>query len=389
MDILLLTITIIVAIPVFIFTIEILLALLPLRKIIPAEIDTRPSITVLIPAHNESGIIENTLVNISQQLTKNDRLLVVADNCTDDTVNIVRNFGSEVIERSAPNNRGKGYALDYGVRHLEKAPPQVVIIIDADCQINDGVLEKLAKLTIMKNRPVQALYLMSYNNPNIKQRIAEFAWLVKNYVRPRGLYNIGMPCQLMGTGMAFPWPVIANANLATGNIVEDVKMGLDMTNSGHAPLFFPFASVTSKFPEVITAEQSQRKRWEHGHLGMIISEVPKGIIRSIKNRNLNLLVLILDLAVPPLALLLFILLVIFFAAIFYAVFDQFSLIIYFNISLFILFFTSTFIAWIAWGRKVISFLQLLTVPLYVAKKIPLYISFLFKKEKNWIRTDRD
>jgi len=389
MDILLLTITIIVAIPVFIFTIEILLALLPLRKIIHAEIDSRPSITVLVPAHNESGIIENTLVNISQQLTENDRLLVVADNCTDDTANIVRNFGLEVIERSDPNNRGKGYALDYGVRHLEKAPPQVVIIIDADCQINDGVLEKLAKLTIVKNRPVQALYLMSYNNPNIKQRIAEFAWLVKNYVRPRGLYNIGMPCQLMGTGMAFPWPVIANANLATGNIVEDVKMGLDMANSGHAPLFFPSASVSSIFPEVASAEQSQRKRWEHGHLGMIISEVPKGIIRSIKSRNLNLLVLVLDLAVPPLALLLFTLLVIFFVVMFYAVFDQFSLIIYFNISLFILFFTSTFIAWIAWGRKVISFLQLLTVPLYVAKKIPLYISFLFKKEKNWIRTDRD
>ena len=389
MDTLLFILIIIVAIPVFIFSLEILLALLPQRKILDLETVSRPTISVLVPAHNESGTIENTLINISEQLADNDRLLVVADNCTDDTASIAGKYGAEVVIRTDDFKRGKGYALDFGIRHLEKAPTQVVIIIDADCQANKGVLETLAKIALVKNRPVQALYLMNYINPNIKQRIVEFAWLVKNYVRPRGLYNIGMPCQLMGTGMAFPWAIISNTNLATGNIVEDVKMGLDMASSGYAPLFCPHACVTSIFPEVTSAEQSQRKRWEHGHLGMILSEVPKGILRSVRSLNLKLLVLVLDLAVPPLALLMFALIMIFIASLLYTVFIQFSLTIYFSLILLALFFISTLIAWVVWGRKILSFLQLLTVPLYVAKKIPIYISFMFKKEKNWVRTDRD
>ena len=389
MNTLLLILTVIVAIPVTIFTIEVLFALLPVKRILHSNTETRPTITVLVPAHNESGIIQNTLLNINKQLTENDRLVVVADNCSDDTASIANEHGAVVLERCDTNKRGKGYALDYGVRYIEKDPTQVVIIIDADCLLDEDALELLAKLAMVKNRPIQALYLMSYINPNIRQRIAEFAWLVKNYVRPRGLYNIGMPCQLMGTGMAFPWSIISNANLATGNIVEDVKMGLDMTASGHAPLFCPYACVTSIFPDITSAEQSQRKRWEHGHLGMIISEVPKGIIRSARSLNLKLLVLVLDLAVPPLALLMFTLFMIFFASLFYIVFIQSSLVIYISILLLTLFFISTLIAWVSWGRKVISFIQLLTVPLYVAKKIPLYISFLIKKEKNWVRTDRN
>lgn len=389
MDILLFTITIIVAIPVFIFTIEILLALLPLRTIISAEIDIRPSITVLIPAHNESGIIENTLVNISQQLTENDRLLVVADNCTDDTANIVRNSGAEVIERSDPNNRGKGYALDYGVRHLEKAPSQVVIIIDADCQINDGALEMLAKLTIVKNRPVQALYLMSYNNPNIKQRIGEFAWLVKNHVRPLGLHNMGLPCQLMGTGMAFPWSIISTASLASSNIVEDIKMGLDMASAEYAPVFLPDARVVSTFPEEGSAEQSQRKRWEHGHLSMIFTVLPGMLAVAAIKVSKDLFAMVLDLVVPPLALLSLITILLFIASSSMLVVSGESIAFKFSLVVLLALVSSILIAWLRWGRDTVSFTDLLMVPAYIVGKIPLYIAAVFKRQKDWIKTNRD
>lgn len=389
MDTILFILTVIVAIPVSIFVLEVLLALLPQRKIVLPDNLVQPTIAVLVPAHNESGTIENTLLNISTQLTENDRLLVVADNCSDDTASIAKVHGAEVIERTDLERRGKGYALDYGVRHLEKAPPDVVIIIDADCQVEKGALTIIANNAIARNSPIQALYLMNYNNPTIKQRIAEFAWLVKNHVRPLGLSNIGLPCQLMGTGMAFPWQIIANAHLATGNIVEDVKMGLDMASKGHAPLFCPDARVSSTFPEVASAEQSQRKRWEHGHLGTIISEVPKGIIRSVRRFDLKFLALILDLAIPPLALLTMALLVVFFSSLVYVMFGGSPLLATINLISLCAFFIATLVAWYGWGRKAVTYIDLLSVPYYVAKKIPLYISFLIKREKSWVRTDRN
>jgi len=389
MNTLLTIISIIVGIPVTIFSFEILLALLPQRKTIISEIVNRPTITVLVPAHNESGTIQNTLVNINKQLVEKDRLLVVADNCTDDTASIAKELGAEVIERSDANKRGKGYALDYGIRYIEKEPTQIVIIMDADCLVEEGGLELLAKLSEVKNRPVQALYLMKYKKPSIKQRIAEFAWLVKNYVRPRGLYNIGMPCQLMGTGMAFPWNIIVDAKLATSNIVEDMKMGLDMAAVGHAPVFCPSVRVTSTFPETTSAEQSQKKRWEHGHLSILTSVIPGSLLSALRQRSTNLFVMSLDLIVPPLALLGLLVCIVLLSTLTYAFINEsFLPLIISSISI-AMFTGSVLLSWLLWGRSIVSFTDLLKVPFYVLGKIPLYVTYLFKRQKEWIRTDRD
>ena len=51
---------------------------------------------------------------------------------------------AEVVERNDPGKRGKGYALDWGIRHLSLDPPALVIIVDADCKLADGALENLA-----------------------------------------------------------------------------------------------------------------------------------------------------------------------------------------------------------------------------------------------------
>lgn len=389
MDILLLIITIIIAIPVSIFMLEVILALLPQQEKIQLEIESRPTISVLVPAHNESEVIKNTLISIKLQLVENDRLVVVADNCTDNTVSIAKKHSAEVIERSDLNRRGKGYALDFGIKHIEKEPTQVVIIIDADCIVGEGALEILAKLAIVKNRPIQSLYLMSYNNPGIKQRIAEFAWLVKNYVRPKGLYNIGMPCQLMGTGMAFPWDIIANAKLATSNIVEDMKMGLDMAVAGHAPIFCPYARVTSKFPETTLAEKSQKKRWEHGHLLLITTVLPGMLFSALKQRSINLFIMTLDLVVPPLALLGLLISIILVSTYSYVLIAGSYTPLIISIVSMTMFAGSVFCSWLLWGRSVLTLTDLLKVPFYILSKIPLYVTYLFKRQKEWIRTNRD
>lgn len=389
MDILFLIITILVAIPIFIFTTEVILAVFPQRKIQKLENKNRPTITVLVPAHNESESIRNTLVSINTQLVRNDRLLVVADNCTDNTASIAIEHGAEVIERRDANKRGKGYALDYGVRYIENNPTEIVVVIDADCTLDEGALELLAKIAMIKNRPVQSLNIMRYKNPGIKQRIAEFAWLVKNYIRPRGLYNIGMPCQLMGTGMAFPWGIIVDAKLASSNIVEDMKMGLDMAVAGYAPIFYPYAGVTSTFPETTSAEQSQKKRWEHGHLSILISVIPRSLLRALKQRSINMFVMSLDLIVPPLALLSLLVSIVLFSSLIYALVTESYIPLIISSLSTIMFTTGVLLSWLLWGRKIVSLIDLLKVPVYIIGKIPLYVTYLFKRQKEWIRTDRD
>jgi len=378
----------IVMIPTVVFALEVLLSLLPQRSILDS-LEEVPSFTVLIPAHNEAGTINKTLEAINQQITENDKVLVVADNCCDDTALIAQQYGAEAIERTNEFDRGKGFALDFGIKHLEDTSPTVVIIIDADCIVKQGTLQKLACASVIHNRPIQALYMMQYSKPTLKQRISEFAWLVKNKVRPFGLFNIGLPCQLMGTGMAFPWKIISSASLATSNIVEDMKMGLDMAQAGHAPIFLPNGLVTSSFPETGNAEQEQKKRWEHGQLNVMFSVLPTMLIRSIKNRSKEAFVMVLDLLVPPLALLtLVIVLLTLGSVILFWLNGGFIPLTLSLISLLILT-ISMFITWVKWGRTTVSLTDLFMIPVYVISKIPLYVLAVFKRQKEWIRTDRN
>src|ERR1700723_2611117 len=115
----------IVAIPVTVFCIEVLAAVIRPRQSfsLPVSNGSRPRVAVLIPAHNESKGLLSTLGDTQVQLRSTDRLLVVADNCTDDTAEVAASAGAEVTERHDPTKVGKGYALDWGLRHLSTAPP--------------------------------------------------------------------------------------------------------------------------------------------------------------------------------------------------------------------------------------------------------------------------
>ena len=277
-------------IPVAVFLVEVVAAIvLPLGATRDnRKLAQRPSITVLVPAHNEGTGIERTLAGIKTQLREDDRLLVVADNCTDDTATLAAKSGAEVVERHDPLRRGKGYALELGVRHLATKAPSTVIFIDADCQLEDGAIDELAIACAGHHRPIQALYLMrTPANSQVGQRVAEFAWRVKNGLRPEGLRALGLPCQLVGTGMAFPWDVLRSADLASGSLVEDLKLGLDLAMIGYAPLFCPAARVTSEFASLAKAAASQRERWEHGHIKLIFTSVPSLLGRAIACGNLG------------------------------------------------------------------------------------------------------
>jgi len=377
--------------PVLLFSLQVLLSL-PLFGRKPAAIaaSARPSIAVLVPAHNESAGILPTLQAIQARLQAGDRLLVVADNCTDDTAELAASAGAEVIERHDSARRGKGYALDYGVRYLEFSPPDVLIIVDADCMVHGDSLQLLARQCLQTNSPAQAMYLMqSPVGAGLKTRVAEFAWAVKNRARPLAYQRCGLPCQLMGTGMAFPWELIQAAELASGHIVEDLKLGLDFAAAGHAPQLCSEALVTSVFPANTDGAQSQRTRWEHGHLGMILTDGPWYFASALRTMNGRLLALVLDMCVPPLALLTLLVVLL---ALLAAVMSWLSGAVWpWSLAIFnlLLLGIAVLLAWLVHGRHILSFSHLAYAPFYALAKVPLYLRFIFKRQVDWVRSRRD
>lgn len=378
-----------ILLPSLVLFAQVLLACLPVRAH-PALDTKRPRVAVLVPAHNEGSIIHSTLASVGPQLLAHDRLLVVADNCTDDTAQLARMAGAEVVERHNDALRGKGYALDFGVRHLAQDAPEVVIIVDADCQVGEGAIDLLARRCLEAARPAQALYLMRAPvGAGLKVQIAEFAWRVKNLVRPRGWVRLGWPCQLMGSGMAFPWRDLAAADLANGHLVEDLKLGLDLCRAGKPPVFCPGAQVTSQFPVSQEGLSSQRTRWEHGHLGVIVAEVPKLLSSALAGRNWPLLAMTLDLLVPPLALLVLALMVVVCVCWLAALLFGISAPAWIATGALVMLGVAVLLAWGRFSRELIPFSVLLYAPFYAARKIPLYLGFLIKRQVDWVRSKRD
>lgn len=389
-SLLIVALAVLFAIPTAVFVTQVVAAVALPQPDHPGSPVTLPRqrVAVLLPAHNESSGILPTVADVKAQMRAGDRLLVVADNCTDDTATVAAAAGAEVVERNEPEKRGKGYALAWGLRHLAADPPEAVIVIDADCRVAEGMIDRLAATCAATRRPVQALDLMiAPPDSPINFKVAEFTWRVKNWVRPLGFRALGLPCQLMGTGMAFPWNLIRSADLASGSIVEDLKLGLDLAQSGSPAVFCPFPGVTSDFPSTVEGIQSQRLRWEQGHLGMMMTTVPRLLLSAIKRADLSLLALALDAAVPPLSLLGMLVIVTVIVAGVATLVGVSSTAIYVNLISLAGLLGGVLLCWLKYGRDI---LPLGSIPLifpFVCGKLPLYLKIL-SRSSQWTRTDR-
>lgn len=375
------------ATPLAIFTAEVATGLRRRRGKLPAVSDA--PVVVLIPAHDEAHGIAATLAALKEVATPGTRVLVVADNCADDTAAIARAAGAAVVERADAQARGKGFALAFGRDQIAQGdPPAAVIVLDADCRLAPGSIAALAAACATQGRPVQAINLIAPDlGAEPMTQISGFAMVVKNLYRSRGMQRLGGAALLTGTGMAFPWPLFARAALASGSLVEDLGLGIALTRAGHAPRLVEEAAVSSAPapPEVALV---QRTRWEHGFLQTVRRSALPLVGSGLRRVSLAELLLGAHLLVPPLALLLMLagavlamLLVLGLAGASWWPAALLALMLAAALGV-------TFAAWLHGGRRWLSGAALLRAPAYVLWKLPIYLGFLRRRETEWRRTPR-
>lgn len=376
--------------PSLVFCVECLLGALARRGGRAAGDGPRPATAVLVPAHDEEEVIEGTLRGLVAEIGEGDRILVVADNCSDRTAEVARRLAVEVVERRDPDRRGKGHALLFGLDHIAKDPPEVVVVVDADCALSPESLEALSRAARDSGRPAQAEYLLTApERPTPRTAVSALAFLVRNKVRPLGLSTLGLPCHLTGSGMAFPWEVIRAAPPTGSHLVEDLLMGIELSLLGHMPALCREAHVRSELPASGDAAMSQRRRWEHGQLTTLLTQAPRLLVAGLTRASAGLLALGLDLVVPPLSLLVVLLLLAAAAG---------GAALALGLGPVPLSLATTALsavalgvgaAWLRFGRETLPPRQLLAVPLYLLWKIPIYVSLLVRgRQRSWVRTDR-
>jgi len=376
-------------VPVTFILIEVISALSKGRSRLRELPPRPPNIAVLVPAHDEEKVLAQALRAIKAQIEPSDRILVIADNCTDATAEVGRAFGATVIERQDPDRIGKGYALDFGARYLENDPPDWVVVIDADCVPEQGAIAHLVRCALANNGPVQAAYLMTAPAGSHEEtKLREGMVLLKNLVRPLGLENLNLPCLLTGSGMAFPWPIFRSAPLASGNRVDDMQLAVDLAIAGAPPRFCPGAHVLNVLPAEPGASRMQRSGWMQGHLRTLFGQVPRLLKSSFRLRRPDLAVLALELSVPPLSMLILLWTIAFIFAVLlcwgHRIYWPLLGAAYGTAALAV----TGLLFWLKFGRSRVPARALLAMPLLFGQSIVAAFAAAFTRPKPWVRTSR-
>ena len=370
------------------FAAEILLGLRAGRTESGTVSDT--SAVIVIPAHDEAEVIGKTLQSLKAALGEGMRVLVVADNCTDATAELAREQGVEVVERTDVEDRGKGFALAFAGGHLAAAPPDIFVVLDADCSIDTPSLRNLVDAAAVSGRPSQAINLLRPNRQSSPLvQLSTFGFMLKNLVRQRGLQRLAGRVHLTGTGMAMPFPLFRASAQTRSSIVEDLAQGLELAAAGHSPMLVSNALVWSES----STEQGtlvQRRRWEGGFLSTALRWGLREASGGIAKGKIRPILAGFDLMVPPLAL--FAILNVVVVAIgailtFILRADWWPVVV--QMLLLALALLAVLAAWMREGRNFISLGVLARLPLYVLWKLPMYLGFARRgAPKEWLRTGR-
>ncbi|MDE2302707.1 MAG: glycosyltransferase family 2 protein [Sphingomonadales bacterium] len=371
-----------------VFCVETFLGLKPLPPS-PLPGGPPPSIALLVPAHDEAPTLGAAHAMLAGLVAAGVRVVVVADNCRDETAAVAAAAGCEVVVRNDPLRRGKGHALAAGRDYLSADPPGIVVFLDADCTIDAGSLARLAARAAACDRVAQAANLLTPDPlapPAIQ--ISNFAFAVKNLLRQRGAARLGAAAILNGTGVAFPWPAIARLALATDNIVEDLALGIALVKCGQAPIFEEAARVWSP-ASTVSGTATQRARWEAGFVATARQFAWPLLRGGIARRDFRRFWLGAHLLVPALSLLMLANVAAGLLALGLASAAAARLPAAFAAILLAMMALAVIAAWLVEGRRHMPARSLLQIPRYLGWKLTLYLRLLSGRQAAaWIRTER-
>lgn len=276
------------------------------RLPVPSRGAPRYRFAVVVPAHDEASGIDRTLRSLlSIQWPEALRqIVVVADNCTDETASIARSCGVRVMERVDPDLRGKGYALRFAFEHLlADGWADALVVVDADSDVSVDLLAGFAARLDQGAQAIQAFYGVRNPWEGWRTQLMTLAYDIFHRVRGRGRERLGLSCGLRGNGMCLTSDLLRRVPYAAFSMVEDLEYGVQLGRAGVRVWYADEVAVLGDMVISEAAARSQRQRWEGGR-SALSQNLGLGLLSdALTQRDRVLLDLALDTMVPPLSVL--------------------------------------------------------------------------------------
>jgi poly-beta-1,6-N-acetyl-D-glucosamine synthase len=247
-----------------------------LRSRTPRQRISTGRLAVVIPAHNEAGSIAATITSLRLQSKPPDEILVVCDNCTDNTAGIAARLGVRVIA-TAGNQDKKAGALNQALSWVlpTLSPDDFVLTMDADSALSPDWLATAVDL-LSRDKRVGAVCGSFYGEPGC----GIIGQIQRNeYVRyARTVQRRGQALVLSGTGSLFRVRLLRDIARERGNrlpgtrgqiysqqsITEDDEITLAAKTLGWRCMSPAGCGTTTEVMPDARALYRQRLRWQKG-----------------------------------------------------------------------------------------------------------------------------
>jgi cellulose synthase/poly-beta-1,6-N-acetylglucosamine synthase-like glycosyltransferase len=342
-------------------------------------------LAIIVPAHNEAENIGYTLKNLlrAQDPLQNTDIVLIADNCTDDTIKEVQKFqGIRIIERNNAKKIGKGHALSFAFDTLLNEDYDLFTVIDADSFVEKNFISSIRRSFADPIDALQLPYLVGNREASRKLRLLSLAFSAINFLRPKGRSGLGLSAGILGNGWAIRRETLKKVPYKALSIVEDLEYHLDLIQADCLVGFNEETKVTATMPMKEQGQATQRSRWEGGRFHMLSRTVPI-LLNKIFRGEFKLLEPLFDLLLMPLTY--HVLLLSPLALLPYTFFQTYFLIAISVLALHVL------RAWTLINGNWQDLIAILSIPLYIIWKIKLIPKILLGaiNKQTWKRTERE
>lgn len=257
---------------------------------------------IIIPAHNESALIGQTLKNLRDINYPKDlyEIFVIPDNCEDNTGEIAENHGATCLYRNDTTKRGKGAVLHWVFPQLlSTGNHDAYVVIDADTHMAENFLTVINHRFLEGAKAVQAYSEPRHPDRSPLESLAFLGFALNRNLRYRGRSRLGWTANLMGTGMCFARSVIEQYGWNTKTMVEDIEYGMFLQTQGVRVVFAYDARISVELHKDINKSQGQRTRWDMGKFEVRNRYLPQLLKKGLKTGDLSYFDSSMELLLPP------------------------------------------------------------------------------------------
>jgi len=361
-------------------------------KVEAREISAFLRFYIVIPAHNEELLIENLLASLNQQVYPPElfEIYVVADNCNDNTAEIARSNGVNVVERKDDVAKGKGYAIKYAIDNAINDRYDALLIIDADSILDENGLVNLNKHILDGKKIIQCNNAVGNPNDSWFSQLLDISRSISNEALEPAKEKMGLSSHLMGNGMCFHREIIKKYGWNAFSVGEDWEYYSQVITQGERVAFAQNVRVSHQESVSFKQATSQRMRWSSGRFAILWRYGLDLFIRGLFSGNLLKFDASLPLVLPNASLAMNLTILGFLGAcVSTAVNPNNKILFIWYCSMLVLHFIIFIIGVFYTKNKLRAFLSIFIAPLFLAWKMGIDILSVFGiGRKKWVRTKR-